>query len=111
MLSRRWVLFGLAVVVLALGCFRLGEWQFDRLDDREQRNDWTRTNLAADPAPVEDVLSLDQQVSADQEWRRVRATGQYDAAETVVVRYQTREGRAGIDLVTPLVTDEGTAVL
>ena len=111
LLSRRWVLFGLAVVVLALGCFRLGEWQFDRLHDREQRNDWTRTNLAAEPAPVEDVLSVDQQVATEREWRRVRATGEYDAAGTVVVRYQTREGRSGVDLVTPLLTDTGTAVL
>ncbi len=111
LLSRRWVLFGLAVVVLALGSFRLGEWQFDRLHEREQANSWTRTNLGLDPDPVEDVLDVDEQVPADQEWRRVRATGQYDAAETVVVRYQTRDGRAGVDLVTPLVTDSGTAVL
>jgi cytochrome oxidase assembly protein ShyY1 len=111
LLSRRWVLFGLAVVVLALGCFRLGEWQFHRLHDREQRNTWTRANLAAAPAPVEDVLSTDQEVPPDREWRRVRATGRYDAGATVVVRYQTREGRSGVDLVTPLVTDTGTAVL
>ena len=111
MLARRWVLFGLAVVVLALGCYRLGEWQFDRLQDREQRNDWTRANLAADPAPVEDVLAVGEQVPADQEWLRVRATGEYDGDATVVVRYQTRDGQSGIDLVTPLVTAAGTAVL
>ena len=111
MLSRRWVLFGLAVVVLALGCFRLGEWQFDRRQDREQRNDWTRANLAADPVPVEDVLGVDEQVPADQEWLRVRASGEYDEDATVVVRYQTRDGQSGIDLVTPLVTTSGTAVL
>ena len=111
MLSRRWVLFGLAVVVLAFGCYRLGQWQFDRLDDREQRNSWTRTNLAAEPVPVEDVLGVEEQVPADQEWRRVRATGRYDEEATVVVRYQTRDGRSGVDLVTPLVTGSGTAVL
>ena len=111
MLARRWVLFALAVVVLALGCYRLGQWQFDRLHDREQRNGWTRANLAADPVPVEDVLGVEQEVAADQEWRRVRATGQYDEAATVVVRYRTRDGRSGIDLVTPLVTSSGTAVL
>ena len=111
LLSRRWVLFGLAVVVLALGCYRLGQWQFDRLQDREQRNAWTRDNLAADPLPVEEVLSGDAPVSPSEEWRRVRATGEYDAAATVVVRYQTRDGRSGVDLVTPLVTASGTAVL
>ena len=51
LLTRRWLLFGLAVALLALGAWRLGVWQFDRLHDREQRNEWTRTNLAAEPAP------------------------------------------------------------
>jgi cytochrome oxidase assembly protein ShyY1 len=111
LLARRWLLFALFVVVLALGCFRLGEWQFHRLHDREQRNAWTRANLAADPAPVADVLRVGTELPVSQEWRRVRATGQYDAAATVVVRYQTRDGQAGIDLVTPLVTGSGTAVL
>jgi cytochrome oxidase assembly protein ShyY1 len=111
MLSRRWLLFGLAVVVLALACVRLGEWQFHRLHDREQRNGWSRANLAADPVPVEDVLAVDAEVPPDKEWLRVRATGRYDEAATVVVRYQTRDGQSGIDLVTPLVTDAGTAVL
>ena len=111
LLTRRWLLFGLAVVVMSLGAWRLGEWQFDRLHDLTQRNEWTRTNLTAEPAPVEDVLSVDEDVDPDQEWLRVRARGEYDAAATVVVRYQTRDGESGVDLVTPLVTGDGTALL
>ena len=111
LLTRRWLLFALAVVVLALGAWRLGVWQFDRLHQREQRNEWTRTNLAADPAPVDDVLSVTDGVDEDQEWLQVRATGEYDAASTVLVRYQTRDGQSGVDLVTPLVTRDGTALL
>jgi cytochrome oxidase assembly protein ShyY1 len=111
LLTRRWLLFGLAVVVMALGAWRLGVWQFDRLHDREQRNEWTRTNLEAEPAPVELVMSVGDGVDPDQEWLRVRATGEYDAAATVVVRYQTRDGESGVDLVTPLLTDTGTALL
>ena len=79
--------------------------------DREQRNEWTARNLAAEPAPVDDVLAVDEPVPADREWTAGPATGEYDADATVVVRYQTRDGEAGVDLVTPLVTDGGTAVL
>jgi cytochrome oxidase assembly protein ShyY1 len=111
LLSRRWVLFALAVVVMALGAVRLGEWQFDRLEEREQRNAWTERNLAADPAPVDAVLAVDQPVPPEREWTRIEATGEYDADATVVVRYQTRDGEAGVDVVTPLVTADGTAVL
>jgi cytochrome oxidase assembly protein ShyY1 len=111
LLSRRWILFALAVGILAYGCVRLGEWQFHRLEDREQSNEWTRTNLAAEPAPVEDVLAVGGKVAPDQEWMRVTATGEYDDAATVAVRYQTRDGQSGVDLVTPLVTTAGPALL
>jgi len=111
LLSRRWILFFVAVVMLAYLAFRLGEWQFDRLEEREQRNAVTQRNLAADPVPVEDVLGVDQPVSAQDEWRHVTATGDYADDETVVVRYQTRDGKSGVDAVTPLVTDQGWALL
>ena len=111
LLTRRWVLFLLAVVLLALLCVRLGEWQFHRLHDREQLNTWARANLHATPAPVEDVLQVGGTVPQQREWKRVETTGTYDASSTVVVRYQTRDGRSGVDLVTPLRTNAGPAVL
>ena len=111
LLTRRWVLFALAVGVLAYGAVLLGDWQFSRLHDREQRNEWIRANLDAEPAPVGDVLAVGEPVPAEREWRRVTATGAYDGAATVVVRYQTRDGEPGVDLVTPLVTADGPAVL
>ncbi len=111
LLTRRWILFLLAVVVLALGCVRLGEWQFHRLHDKEQRNAWAERNMAADPAPVADVLTVGAVVPTSTEWTQVSVSGTYDAEETVVVRYQTRDGKSGVDLVTPLRTDAGPAVL
>jgi cytochrome oxidase assembly protein ShyY1 len=111
LLSRRWLLFAVAVCLLAAVCVRLGEWQFDRLHQRQQRNEWTRSNIAADPVPVEDVMAVGASVEPEREWTRVVARGEYDADATVVVRYQTRHGDPGVDLVTPLVTAEGTAVL
>jgi cytochrome oxidase assembly protein ShyY1 len=111
LLSRRWVLFALVVLLLAYGAWLLGQWQFQRLEDRRLSNDVVARNLAAAPAPVEDVLSPDRGPTPDQEWLRVSATGTWDDASTVVLRYQTRDGGPGVDVVTPLVTDEGTAVL
>jgi cytochrome oxidase assembly protein ShyY1 len=109
--SRRWVLFALAVVVLAWVCVRLGEWQFHRLQAREDSNADIERNLAADPVPVTDVLAEGRPVPADVEWRPVEARGRYDADATVVVRYQTRDGQSGVDVVTPLVAGDGTGVL
>ena len=111
LLSRRWILFFGAVVVLAFLAFRLGEWQFGRLADRETRNAVTERNLAAEPVPVGDVLAVGRPVDPQHEWRRVRATGKYVEDETVVVRYQTRDGASGVDVVTPLLTSEGGPAL
>lgn len=102
MVSRRWALFAVTVVVLAYGCYLLGQWQFHRLHDREATNLTTRTNLKASPAPVAEVLRPGQAPSVRDEWRRVTATGRYLADESVVIRYQTRDGASGVDIVTPL---------
>jgi cytochrome oxidase assembly protein ShyY1 len=109
-LTRRWLLFAVVVVVLAWGAIRLGEWQFDRREQREQRNEWVAANLDAAPAPVTDLLS-DEPLAESQEWRRVQARGVYEPEGTIVWRYQTRDGRSGVDVVTPLVLADGRAVL
>jgi cytochrome oxidase assembly protein ShyY1 len=111
LLSRRWVLFGIVVVLLAYLAWVLGQWQFHRLEDRRDRNAIVERNTAAEPAPVADVLAVGDPVEPGEEWRRVTATGEYDVERTVVVRYRTRDGRSGIDVVVPLVTADGTALL
>lgn len=111
LLSRRWITFFLVVIALAYGAFRLGEWQFHRLQDREHSNAVTERNMATAPVPVRDVLAVGRPVSPEDEWRHVTAKGHYADAQTIVVRYQTRDGESGVDVVTPLVTDDGTALL
>ncbi|WP_460807862.1 SURF1 family cytochrome oxidase biogenesis protein [Nocardioides salsibiostraticola] len=111
LLSRRWVLFALAVGVLGYGTVWLGQWQFDRLDDRKASNNVVRVNEDVAPEPVAKVLDVDREVSANDEWRRVSATGTYAVEDTVVIRYRSRDGVPGVDAVVPLVTADGTALL
>lgn len=110
--SRRWVLFFLTIVLVGAATWWLGEWQFGRLDDRRERNAIIRANENREPVPVEDVLAPGEGVAADEEWSLVTATGEYDVADTVVVRYRTDEnGQPGVHAVVPLVTADGTALL
>jgi cytochrome oxidase assembly protein ShyY1 len=111
LLSRRWALFAVTVVVLAYGCFLLGRWQFHRLHDREATNAQTRANLAAPPLPVGAVLAPGRESRVRDEWRRVTATGRYLPQDNVVIRYQTRNGASGVDIVTPLRTQAGPILL
>ena len=56
-------------------------------------------------------MSTDRPVRAADEWRRVTLNGTYVADESVVIRYQTRDGASGVDIVTPLRTEDGSSVL
>lgn len=102
--TRRWVLFALAVCVLAWGAYLLGQWQFGRLHDRRVSNALVAKNLDQPPVPVSDLLKVGQNPGAQAEWRKVVVHGTWDAAHTIVLKYQTRDGGPGVDVVTPLVT-------
>jgi cytochrome oxidase assembly protein ShyY1 len=111
LLSRRWILFALVVAVLAYATWWLGGWQFRRLHDRKAENEIIRTNEHRAVAPVGDVLSPGRDPSETDEWRVVSATGTYDVSQSVVIRYRTQDGAQGVDVVVPLVTADGTALL
>ncbi|MCB0905582.1 MAG: SURF1 family protein [Nocardioidaceae bacterium] len=111
LLSRRWILLALAVVLLSYLAYVLGQWQFHRLADRKERNAITVRNESGTPAPLGGVLAIGRPVPATSEWKLVTATGRYDQDGTVVVRYSTRNGASGVDVVVPLVTDSGTVLV
>ncbi|WP_435743671.1 SURF1 family cytochrome oxidase biogenesis protein [Nocardioides sp. SYSU DS0663] len=111
LLSRRWALFALAVAAVAWGTWWLGNWQFDRLENRRESNRVVERNEELSPAPVAEVLSPGRQPAESDEWRVITATGRYDEDDTVIVRYRTRDGRSGVDVVVPLVTADGTTLL
>ncbi len=105
------MLFAIVVAALVWAAILLGQWQFHRLDERKHDNRLVATNLKRAPAPVDDVLSTNKAPSASDEWRRVTVHGSWDDKHTIVLKYQTRDAGAGVDVVTPLVTESGTAVL
>ena len=111
LVSRRWVLFAITVALLAYAAWLLGEWQFHRLADRKASNAIVARNTAAPATPVSDVLDPGRPVGESDEWRVVTATGTYATEDTVIVRYRTRDGASGSDVVVPLVTTDGPALL
>ncbi len=111
LLSRRWLLFALAVAALAWLTSQLGEWQFHRLDERRADNRRTAQNLDQPPVPLTDLMRVGHGPSQAHEWRKVVAHGTWDDAHTIVLKYQTRDAGPGVDVVTPLRTAEGPAVL
>lgn len=106
----KWIIA--TVVVLALGALfvRLGIWQLDRLEERRLTNAVGETRLAAEP--VELSILLDETADLDAlQYRRVTVEGEYDPSEEVLIRSQVELGQAGFHVITPLVRDNGSAVL
>ncbi len=111
LLSRRWLGFALFVILLALVCTRLGFWQLHKLHHRLDRNVVIEKHLKADAVPLDEALPRDQKVDELSEWTRVRVEGTFDADRTVTVKFATRDGAPGVDVVTPMRLTDGTGIL
>jgi cytochrome oxidase assembly protein ShyY1 len=113
-LQPRWLAFHLLAVVVALGCVRAGEWQFSRWEARSDANATIEAGAARDPVPVTELVGAGQTgdgVSEAEQWRPVTATGRYDETRTVLLRNRTGGGGQGFEVLVPLVTDDGAALL
>ncbi|HEY4569268.1 MAG TPA: SURF1 family protein [Kribbella sp.] len=111
LLNVRWFAAAVAVLVLAAVCVELGRWQLHRLEDRKARNEVTRTNLAAPPAPIDQIVGPKGVVGDQHAWRTAIVSGRYDASKQVILKYRNVDDRPGFEIVTPLVLPDGKAVL
>lgn len=109
--TRRWLGLLLVVVVVGVSCVELGLWQFRRYADRNDSNAEVTANLSAAPAPIADVMRKGVPLDTAAEWRVVTARGRYDAQHQFAVLYRTRDGSPGVEVVLPLRTSRGAAVL
>jgi cytochrome oxidase assembly protein ShyY1 len=111
LLSPRWLRLIAAALVVAAGCVALGFWQLDRFHQKQARSDLVHENVAAEPVPADELLGDGRALPAAEEWRRVEAHGRYDEAHELLVRNRPLEGSTGYYVLTPLVTDDGPALL
>lgn len=113
LLRPRWILFTLVVLALIVLMVNLGFWQLRRLEERREANDVTRSQLAAAPVPIAEVVAVDDgfEEARALEWRVVEATGVYDTEEQVLIRNRSFNGAPGEFVITPLLLSDGTALL
>jgi surfeit locus 1 family protein len=103
--SKRDLLIGFLVLVLAAGFIRLGFWQLDRHQQRVEENEAGRASYEA-PA-LTDLSGI----GPEDVYRRVRIEGVFHPAEEILVRSQVYRGSAGFHVVTPLILADGTGVM
>jgi cytochrome oxidase assembly protein ShyY1 len=101
-------------VVMVVACVLLGLWQLERFELRADRNEAIRSALEATAAPLAEVVApgtVVADVPGGSEWRTVVVTGRFDEGGEVVLRLRPVGGQAGVHVLTPLVQDDGSAVL
>lgn len=102
---RRVTIVAIAAIVAAV-CVALGFWQLRRLADRRTRNAAIEREWSRDPVLI--TSAAGGEVEA---YTPVRASGTFDAEREVLVYGRSLDGEPGHLVVTPLVLDDGAAML
>jgi surfeit locus 1 family protein len=112
LLRPRWLLSHVLVVVLVVTMVNLGLWQLRRMDERSEHNDLIADRQAEPIVAVDELLTAaDGSDEVDSvRFRKVTASGSYDAAGTIEVRNRTLDGLPGVWVVTPLTMNNGEQV-
>ncbi len=112
-LRPKWVVGHVLVVVLVVTFVGLGLWQLRRLDERQGRNAEIIARSEIPAVGVGGIVPPGVQLGDvdDLEYRQVVATGTYDPDGEVLIRPRSLDGVSGWHVVTPLVLDDGRAVL
>jgi surfeit locus 1 family protein len=108
-ISRPRVLPTLAAIAAIILCVAAGNWQRERLHAKEA----LRAQL--DAAARADPVSL-ARLADDADWAALRylpviATGEFVASRQILIDNRVHAGRAGYDVVTPLLLGDGRVVL
>jgi cytochrome oxidase assembly protein ShyY1 len=107
----KWIILGIAVVVMAVSFVSLGFWQLGRLQGVRDENVRIVASRSARTLPAAEVLRTDRPPAPETEYQRVTATGRYDQAHEVLVRGRQVDVENGLFVVTPLVTGTGATLL
>lgn len=99
------------VLVVVVVLVSLGQWQFQRLGERQDQNARLEERLAADPVDVAALARGGDVDEAALEYRRVEVTGTYLPDEELLLEGREFQGQAGRDSFVPLELEDGTIVL
>jgi cytochrome oxidase assembly protein ShyY1 len=105
----RWIIGHVLVLAIVVACINLGFWQLRRLHQRKEHNAVVLARGArTTPLPDAGWTPGDHE---DLTFRRVTVHGVYDAGHEVLVRFRSRLGLPGYEVVTPLLTDRGAVLV
>lgn len=102
LLSREWIGYLAFLVVFAVICIFLSNWQFDRRQQAATRNASIAANWDAEPQDLFSVLPGGQTVDDSTRYLPVRVTGTYLTKDELLVRNRTYNGQTGFEQLVPI---------
>ncbi|GIE81547.1 SURF1-like protein [Actinoplanes philippinensis] len=118
LLTPRWLGAAALTIIASVVMVMLGNWQLDRYRERTAIN--TRIDSANGVAAVPLTEALAAPTAAGTAgpdpgeavaWTKVTVSGRYDPANEIQARGRTVGSKVGFEILTPLILDDGTAVL
>ena len=112
LLTRRWLGLLRVALLVAVACVQLGRWQLHRLEARHAANHLIAEQRRRRTGPPQRAAPRRARAA-----RRRRSTpgcgrtGRYDPTHQLLVRNRPLDGQVGYDVLVPLVTDAGPALL
>lgn len=110
----RWLVLATIVGLITLLFANLGLWQLRRLEERRFDNTIQAERRGAEPVELDIAVTLDDgltEAGNAHQGRPLRVSGVFDPSEEILLRSRTLDGEAGFHVVTPLIVDDGAAVL
>lgn len=118
LLTPRWLAAAVLTVVASIVMVMLGNWQLHRYQERTEINERIDSANAATAVPITSVLAAPTAPGTPGAapgkalaWTKVTLSGRYDTAHEIQARGRTVGSKVGFEIVTPLLLDDGTAVL
>jgi cytochrome oxidase assembly protein ShyY1 len=107
-----WIALAVVVIAFTYLCFSvLAPWQLGKNTKTSRENDQIQHSLTTDPVPLKMLLPQQDSTDSDGQWRRVTASGHYQADKQVVARLRVAEGDQAMEVLLPFVVDDGPTVL
>lgn len=107
----KWIIATVVVTALAAVFVRLGVWQLDRLEERRAMNEVGIERINAEPVELTELMAEAEGDPESVRFRRVYVSGVFAPEDEILIRSQVELGQAGFHVITPLVQDDGRAVL
>lgn len=109
--SQRWFGYLALVIAFAVGCVILSHWQFDRREEAAAEVARVTANWDADPQSLSSVVPELSDFDLENKWIPAAISGEYLAAEQLLVRGRPYSGQPGFDVLVPFQLEDGRVIV